>query len=127
MFNKFYSKYYHKYEVCMIFEVAFSLLLIISLTILSPIDSFSESSIDQNQGKSNDIVYALGTTDKNSTRALVQEIPSSKIQILYDVPLIPQETGMSCWAAGAAMIVSWGNNITISALDCECRRILESV
>lgn len=28
----------------------------------------------------------------------------------YDVPLIPQSTNMSCWAASMAMILSWGNN-----------------
>jgi hypothetical protein len=28
------------------------------------------------------------------------------INIQYDVPLVPQMTGMSCWAAGAAMLVA---------------------
>jgi hypothetical protein len=27
----------------------------------------------------------------------------------YDVPLIPQSTGMGCWAASIAMILSWRN------------------
>jgi papain like cysteine protease AvrRpt2 len=27
----------------------------------------------------------------------------------YDVPLIPQATGMGCWAASIAMILSWQN------------------
>lgn len=28
----------------------------------------------------------------------------------YDVPLIPQSTSMSCWAASMAMILSWKDN-----------------
>lgn len=27
----------------------------------------------------------------------------------YDVPLVPQSTSMSCWAASMAMIMSWNN------------------
>ena len=35
----------------------------------------------------------------------------------YDVPLIPQQTGMSCWAAGIAMIVSWKFNCSIDPAE----------
>jgi hypothetical protein len=31
----------------------------------------------------------------------------------YRVPLIPQTTGMSCWAAGIAMLVAWKQQISI--------------
>lgn len=34
-------------------------------------------------------------------------------KIEHDVPLIPQLTGMSCWAAGAAMLVAWRDSISI--------------
>lgn len=30
----------------------------------------------------------------------------------YDVPLIPQTTSMSCWAASLAMILGWKNHAT---------------
>jgi hypothetical protein len=33
--------------------------------------------------------------------------------MLYKVPLIPQPTGMSCWAASIAMILSWKRNQSI--------------
>jgi len=38
----------------------------------------------------------------------------------YDVPLFPQSTGMSCWAASIAMILGWKNqqciaDVTIAA------------
>ena len=64
-------------------------------------------------------MYALGTADKNFPRGFVWDVPPKKINyekihILYDVPLIPQETNMSCWAAGASMIVSWKDDITVS-------------
>lgn len=32
----------------------------------------------------------------------------------YEVPLIPQTTGMSCWAAGIAMILGWRDSVSIS-------------
>jgi len=38
---------------------------------------------------------------------------SSAINVQYDVPLISQQTGMSCWAAGAAMLVAWQNNMSV--------------
>jgi hypothetical protein len=33
----------------------------------------------------------------------------------YNVPLIPQTTNMSCWAAGIAMIIAWKRHVTLSA------------
>ncbi len=30
-----------------------------------------------------------------------------------DVPLVPQQTGMSCWAAGAAMLVAWRDRMSV--------------
>jgi hypothetical protein len=101
-------------QVSRFFEVAVLIIVVISLTILSAVDSFSEIRGDQNAGKSNDIVNALGTTDKNLPWWAT---PLENIHILYDVPLIPQETGMSCWAAGAAMIVSWRDDITVSPFE----------
>jgi hypothetical protein len=35
------------------------------------------------------------------------------MSVNYNVPLIPQTTGMSCWAAGIAMIVAWRNHFSI--------------
>jgi Papain-like cysteine protease AvrRpt2 len=37
----------------------------------------------------------------------------SPINIQYDVPLVPQMTNMSCWAAGAAMLVGWKDKVSI--------------
>ena len=36
------------------------------------------------------------------------------IDVRYDVPLVPQLTGMSCWAAGAAMLVGWRDHVSIN-------------
>lgn len=35
------------------------------------------------------------------------------METFYDVQLVPQLTGFSCWAAEAAMLVSWRDNISI--------------
>lgn len=32
----------------------------------------------------------------------------------YNVPLVPQSTDMSCWAAGIAMIYGWRNSLSIN-------------
>jgi ABC-type bacteriocin/lantibiotic exporter with double-glycine peptidase domain len=37
--------------------------------------------------------------------------------VLYKVPLIAQETAMSCWAAAIAMIVSWSTGIPVTPLQ----------
>ncbi len=39
---------------------------------------------------------------------------SGSFDIRYDVELVPQLTGMSCWAAGAAMLVGWRDGVCIN-------------
>jgi hypothetical protein len=34
-------------------------------------------------------------------------------EVRYDVPLIPQQTDMSCWAAGAAMLLGWRDRASV--------------
>jgi len=36
------------------------------------------------------------------------------LNLRFDVPLISQQTGMSCWAAGAAMIFGWREKISLN-------------
>jgi hypothetical protein len=33
--------------------------------------------------------------------------------VAYEVPLVPQQTDMSCWAAGAAMVRAWRDNASV--------------
>lgn len=40
-----------------------------------------------------------------------QSVPEHNIY--YDVPLVPQQTNMSCWAAGAAMITGWRDKVSV--------------
>jgi N-acetylmuramoyl-L-alanine amidase len=37
-----------------------------------------------------------------------------RIDIWHEVPLVPQVTGMSCWAAGAAMLIGWRDSISVN-------------
>lgn len=37
--------------------------------------------------------------------------------IQYDVQLVPQQTGMSCWAAGMAMLVGWRDRVSINPAE----------
>lgn len=39
---------------------------------------------------------------------------NSSFDIRYEVELVPQLTGFSCWAAGAAMIVGWRDQVCIN-------------
>ena len=48
-----------------------------------------------------------------------QKLPPQKtavkyFEVMYDVPLIPQRTGLSCWAAGAAMLVAWRDRVSFA-------------
>ncbi|MGE5049636.1 MAG: papain-like cysteine protease family protein, partial [Deltaproteobacteria bacterium] len=38
-----------------------------------------------------------------------------EFDVFHHVPLVPQLTGMSCWAAGAAMIIGWRDCIDVDA------------
>lgn len=40
----------------------------------------------------------------------VRSLSDQSFDVRFQVPLIPQQTGMSCWAAGAAMVVAWREN-----------------
>ena len=37
----------------------------------------------------------------------VNYVEENSIDVMYDVEMVPQQTDMSCWAAAAAMILSW--------------------
>ncbi|CBL45771.1 Hypothetical protein HDN1F_21880 [gamma proteobacterium HdN1] len=39
---------------------------------------------------------------------------SNTLDVCYNVELVPQQTGMSCWAAGFAMIVGWRDRVSIN-------------
>jgi hypothetical protein len=45
------------------------------------------------------------------------EQPSEHFDIWHEVPLVPQLTGMSCWAAAAAMIVGWRDCLDVRPED----------
>jgi len=64
-------------------------------------------------------------SESNLPHNAVQRLPIEQVQrssegsdkksfsILHSVPFVPQLTNMSCWAASAAMLVSWRDNISI--------------
>lgn len=50
---------------------------------------------------------------------MMQEVASSAtarclVDVWNEVPLVPQTTGMSCWAAAAAMLVGWRDRVPVS-------------
>jgi hypothetical protein len=55
--------------------------------------------------------YAAVVADRMAEAA--EEPGPQSFSVVYDVPLVPQQTGMSCWAAGAAMIVAWRDKVSV--------------
>jgi Astacin (Peptidase family M12A)/Papain-like cysteine protease AvrRpt2 len=47
-------------------------------------------------------------------RIVLSGKPVDTLDILFDVEMIPQTTGMSCWAAAAAMVVGWRDEVTLN-------------
>ncbi len=45
--------------------------------------------------------------------ASTSPVLDSSFDIQYEVELVPQQTGISCWAAGAAMVVGWRDRVSI--------------
>lgn len=37
-----------------------------------------------------------------------------RFDVWNEVPLVPQTTGMSCWAAAAAMIIGWRDKLSVA-------------
>lgn len=46
--------------------------------------------------------------------AKYESLSNSITKIQYEVELVPQSTSMSCWAAGAAMLVGWRDQVCIN-------------
>ena len=65
--------------------------------------------IEDEAGQSDDTSGANGTS--------AASISGNSIDIWYDVELVPQLTGVSCWAAGAAMVVGWRDWVSINPSD----------
>lgn len=57
-----------------------------------------------------DLSYITSSVPPPRSRALDT---AATYDLTFDVPLIPQQTGMSCWAAGAAMLVAWRDQMSI--------------
>ena len=47
----------------------------------------------------------------------VRAASTAPIDIRHEVQLVPQQTGYSCWAAGAAMLVGWRDRISIDPAE----------
>ena len=60
---------------------------------------------------------AVASTEDSSTPSTTSSTAGESSSISYDVQLVPQTTRMSCWAAAAAMIVGWREQISIDPED----------
>jgi hypothetical protein len=66
-------------------------------------------------------VEDLSTLSKSGYAAVVAERMAEAVEetgpqsfsVVHEVPLVPQQTGMSCWAAGAAMVVAWRDQVSV--------------
>ena len=65
--------------------------------------------------------HTAGGSYKRRLAMLPNISAPSGVDVTYDVQLIPQETAMSCWAAGAAMLVGWRDRVSINPADIAAR------
>lgn len=56
-------------------------------------------------------VVAERMGEESSTEA------AQSFSVVYDVPIVPQQTGMSCWAAGAAMVIAWRDRQSVDPAE----------
>lgn len=64
-------------------------------------------------GLADSIVRAIESAIPTDATRTVQHAERRHVDIWHEVPLVPQVTGMSCWAAGAAMIIGWRDSIAV--------------
>ena len=64
-------------------------------------------------GLADAIVRAIDAAVPAGATRTVHHEERSHVDIWHEVPLVPQVTGMSCWAAGAAMIIGWRDSIPV--------------
>jgi N-acetylmuramoyl-L-alanine amidase len=43
----------------------------------------------------------------------IAEVTGAGLDVWWEVPLVPQVTGMSCWAAAAAMLIGWRDSMHV--------------
>jgi len=55
--------------------------------------------------------------NNTSVQESISERHSPSINISHSVQLVPQRTNVSCWAASAAMIVGWRDNVSIDPAE----------
>ncbi|HUQ04037.1 MAG TPA: papain-like cysteine protease family protein [Kofleriaceae bacterium] len=64
-------------------------------------------------GLADAIVRAIDQAVPADASRVVHHEERNHVDIWHEVPLVPQVTGMSCWAAGAAMIIGWRDSIAV--------------
>lgn len=61
-----------------------------------------------------EFAHDIASMSRTSTPAPARSLnTTASIDLRFDVPLVPQQTGYSCWAAGCAMLVGWRDKISI--------------
>jgi hypothetical protein len=58
-----------------------------------------------------------GRINDTLSRAFAREWRTQSFDVWHEVPLVQQRTGMSCWAAAAAMVVGWRDCTSLDAED----------
>ena len=66
--------------------------------------------------------FVQNDTYEGTKHQHIHQSRERNFDIWHEVPLIAQETGMNCWAAAAAMIVGWRDQI-----NCETNNIAEKM
>jgi hypothetical protein len=60
-----------------------------------------------------DLAHDIDLIRNEIAESTQQATEKQSFSVVFDVPLVPQQTGYSCWAAGAAMLVAWRDKMSI--------------
>jgi hypothetical protein len=79
--------------------------------------SQSESLVSRGDSRSHSESWSASLSLDDAALGRTLYARSTRFDVWHEVPLVQQLTGMSCWAAAAAMIVGWRDCIDIDADD----------
>lgn len=88
-----------------------------SRTDIASINGIYPTACSASSSSSNSTASSDDSGNNSSSSNSSSSSSNSSLNILYPIQLVPQTSGMSCWAASAAMIVGWRESISIDPQD----------
>jgi len=88
-----------------------------SATDIASINAIYPTACSASSSSSSSTASSDNPNSSSSSSTASTSSSNSSMDISYPIQLVPQTNGMSCWAAAAAMIVGWREQISIDPRD----------